>query len=218
MDEVNKLLVANFIQEVHYPKWLANVVMVKKANGKWSMCVDFTDLNQACLKDNFPLPRIDQLVDSTVGHKLLTFMNAFSGYNQIQMAEEDQEKTAFITSQGLYYYKVLPFELKNAGATYQRLVNQMFKKQIGKNVEVYVDDMLVKSREEEDHLDDLKEIFNTLRQYSMKLNPSKCAFGVSLGKFLGFIVSQRGMRQISRKSGLSSKCPRPGRPKKCNPS
>ena len=98
MDEVNKLLVANFIQEVHYPKWLANVVMVKKANGKWSMCVDFTDLNQACLKDNFPLPRIDQLVDSTVGHKLLTFMNAFSGYNQIQMAEEDQEKTAFITS------------------------------------------------------------------------------------------------------------------------
>ena len=98
MDEVNKLLVTNFIQEVHYPKWLANVVMVKKANGKWSMCVDFTDLNQACLKDNFPLPRIDQLVDSTVGHKLLTFMNAFSGYNQIMMAKEDQEKTAFVTS------------------------------------------------------------------------------------------------------------------------
>ena len=90
---------------MYYPKWLANVVLVKKANGKWRMCVDFTDLNKACPKDNFPLPRIDQLVDSTTGHKLLTFMDAFSGYNQIKMAEEDQEKTAFITSQGLYCYK-----------------------------------------------------------------------------------------------------------------
>ena len=89
MDEVNKLLAANFIQEVHYPEWLANVVMVKKANGKWRMCVYFTNLNQACPKDSFPLPRIDQLVDSTARHKLLTFMDAFSGYNQIQMAEED---------------------------------------------------------------------------------------------------------------------------------
>ena len=193
MDEVNKLHAANFIREVHYPEWLANVVMVKKANGKWRMCVDFTDLNQACPKDNFPLPRIDQLVDSTAGHKLLTFMDAFSSYNQILMAEEDQEKTAFVTSQGLYSYRVMPFGLKNAGATYQRLVNQMFKKQIGRNVEVYVDDMLVKSREEEDHLDDLRETFNTFRQYNMKLNPSKCAFGISSGKFLGFIVSQRGI-------------------------
>ena len=162
-DEINKLLAAKFIREVHYPEWLANVVIVKKANGKWRMCVDFTNLNQACLKDSFPLPRIDQLVDSTAGHKLLTFMDAFSGYNQIQMAEEDQEKTAFITSQGLYYYQVMPFRLKNAGATYQRLVNQMFEKQIRRNVEVYVDDMLVKSKEEEDHLDDLREMFNTLR-------------------------------------------------------
>ena len=193
MDEVNKLLTANFIREVHYPEWLANVVMVKKANGKWRMCVDFTDLNQACPKDSFPLPKIDQLMDSKAGHKLLTFMDTFSGYNQILMAEEDQEKTAFVTSQGLYCYKVMPFGLKNAGATYQKLVNQMFKKQIGRNVEVCVDDMLVKSRKEEDHLDDLRETFNTFRQYNMKLNPSKCAFGVSLGKFLGFIVSQRGI-------------------------
>ena len=193
MDEVNKLLAANFIREVYYPEWLANVVMVKKANGKWRMCVNFTDLNQVCPKDSFPLPRIDQLVDSTTGHKLLMFMDAFSGYNQIQMAEEDQEKTAFVTSQRLYCYRVMPFGFKNVGATYQRLVNQMFKKQIGRNMEVYVDDMLVKSKEEEDHLDDLKEMFNTLRQYSMKLNSSKYVFGVSSGKFLGFIVSQRGI-------------------------
>ena len=163
MDEVNKLLVANFIREVHYPEWLANVVMVKKANEKWRMCVDFIDLNQAYPKDSFTLPRIDQLVDSIARHKLLTFMDAFSGYNQIQMAKEDQEKTAFITSQRLYCYKVMPFGLKNTGATYQKLVNQMFKKQIWRNVKVYVDGMLVKSKEEEDHLDDLKETFNTLR-------------------------------------------------------
>ena len=163
MDEVNKLLVANFIKEVYYPEWLAKVIMVKKANGKWRMCVDFTDLNNTCPKDSFPLPRIDQLVDSTAGHKLLTFMDGFFGYNQIQMVEEDQEKTTFITSQGLYCYRVMPFGLKNAGATYQRLVNQMFSKQMERKVEVYVDDMLVKSKEEESHLDDFKETFNTLR-------------------------------------------------------
>ena len=117
-DEVSKLLSAGFIREVYYPSWLTNVVLVKKANGKWRMCINFTDLNKTCPKDSFPLPRIDQLVDSTVGHKLLTFMDAFSGYNQIKMAEEDQEKTTFITSQGLYCYRVMPFGLKNAGDTY----------------------------------------------------------------------------------------------------
>ena len=167
--------------------------MVKKASGKWRMCVDFTDLNKACPKDSYPLPRIDQLVDSTAGHQLLSFMDAFSGYNQIKMDEADQEKTSFITSQGLFCYKVMPFGLKNAGATYQRLVNHMFRPQIGWNVEVYVDDMLVKSVDEGSHLDDLQETFETLRRYKMKLNPSKCAFGVSSGKFLGFMVSQRGI-------------------------
>ena len=132
-------------------------------------------------------------MDSTTGHKLLTFMDAFSGYNQIRMAEKDQEKTYFITSQGLYCYKVMPFGLKNAGATYQRLVNIMFSKQIGRNMEVYVDDMFIKSRKELAHLDDLKETFTTLKQYQMKLNPAKCVFGVASGKFLGFMVSQRGI-------------------------
>ena len=198
-DEVHKLMAAKLIREVYYLDWLANVVMVKKANGKWRMCVDFTDLNKACPKDSYPLPRIDQLVDSTTGHKLLSFMDAFSGYNQIRMDEADQEKTSFVTSQGLFCYEVMSFGLKNAGATYQRLVNHMFRPQIGRNVEVYVDDMLVKSLDEGKHLDDLQETFNTLRRYNMKLNPSKCAFGVASGKFLGFMVSHRGIEVNPKK-------------------
>ena len=167
--------------------------MVKKFNEKWRMCVDFTDLNKACPKDNYPLPRIDTLVDSTARHELLSFIDAFSGYNQIKMNEEDQEKTSFVTSQGLFCYNVMPFGLKNAGTTYQRLMNKMFTHQIGRNIQVYVDDMLVKSLRENDHLNNLQETFNTLRSYNMKLNPSKCIFGVITGKFLGFMVSQRGI-------------------------
>ena len=98
----------------------------------------FKKLNKACPKDSYPLPRIDQLVDATSGHELLTFMDAFSGYNQIRMASEDEEKIAFITNHGLYCYRVMPFSLKNTGATYQRLVNKIFKEQIGRNMEVYV--------------------------------------------------------------------------------
>ena len=117
-EEVQKLTLAKFIREVYYPDWLANVVMVKKAKGKWRMCVDFTNLNKVCPKDNYLLPCIDQLVDSTAGHRLLSFMDVFFGYNQIRMDETDQEKTSFVTSQGLFCYKVMPFGLKNAGATY----------------------------------------------------------------------------------------------------
>ena len=130
-EEVRKLATVAFIQKVYYPDWLANVVMVKKANDKWRMCVDFIDLNNACPKDSYLLPCIDQLVDSMAHHQLLSFMDAFLGYNQINLDEADQEKTSFITSQGLFCYKVMPFGLKNVGATYQRLVNHMFRPHIG---------------------------------------------------------------------------------------
>ena len=126
VEEVRKLQEASFIREVYYPDWLTNVVMVKKASGKWRMCVDFTDLNKACPKDSYPLPRVNVLVNSTTRHQLLSFMDAFSGYNQIRMHEDDQEKTSFVTSQGLFCYRVMLFSLKNASATYQRLMNKMF--------------------------------------------------------------------------------------------
>ena len=129
--------------------------MVKKANGKWRMCVDFTNLNRACPKDSYPLPWIDIMVDSTVRHELLSFMDAFSGYNQIKMEEDDQERISFVTSQGLFCYKIMSFGLKNAEVTYQRLMNKIFTHQIGRNVQVYINDMLVKSLREKDHLNNL---------------------------------------------------------------
>ena len=115
-EEVGKLLQTGAIREVEYPEWLANVVLVKKANGKWRLCIDFTNINRACPKDSFPLPRIDLIVDAATGYELLSFMGAFSGYNQISMDLDDQEKTSFVTGQGTY--RVMPFGLKNAGATY----------------------------------------------------------------------------------------------------
>ena len=155
------------------------------------MCVDFTDLKKACSKNSFPLPKINQLVDSTAGHSLLSFIDAFSRYNQIPMDEQDEESTTFITNMGLFCYRVMPFGIKNAGATYQRLVNKIFKSLIGHTMEVYVDDMITKSKEPRDHVKHLEETFELLRKYEMKLNPEKCAFGVSSGKFLGFLVSHR---------------------------
>ena len=169
------------------------MVLVKKANGKWRLCIDFTDVNRACPKDSFPLPRIDLIVDATFGHELLSFMDTFSGYNQFRMDPNNQEKTSFVTGQDTYCYQVMPFGLKNAGATYQRLVNKMFQKQIGTSMEVYIDDMLVKSTKAGLHVHHLVEAFQVLKDYRMKLNPTKCAFGVSAGKFLGFIVNNRGI-------------------------
>ncbi|XP_013632797.1 PREDICTED: uncharacterized protein LOC106338339 [Brassica oleracea var. oleracea] len=192
-EEVERLLAAGFITEVRYPEWLANPVVVKKKNGKWRVCVEFTDLNKACPKDSYPLPHIDRRVESTAGNELLTFMDAFSGYNQIMMHPDDREKTAFITDRWTYCYKVMPFGLKNAGATYQKLVNRMFADKLGNTMEVYIDDMLVKSLRATDHLNHPKEYFKTLNEYGMKLNPAKCTFSVTSGELLGYIVTQRGI-------------------------
>ncbi|KAI5312992.1 hypothetical protein L3X38_042166 [Prunus dulcis] len=139
------------------------------------------------------LANVVMLVDATAGHALLSFMDAYSGYNQIFMHPEDQAHSSFITNRGLYCYKVMPFGLKNAGATYQRLVNHLFAPLIGNTMEVYVDDMLVKSHTADKHIPNLSAMFTILKQYKMRLNPTKCAFGVASGKFLGFMISQRGI-------------------------
>nr|KYP56876.1 Transposon Ty3-G Gag-Pol polyprotein [Cajanus cajan] len=191
--EVSKLLDARFIREVQYTTWMANVVMVRKPNGKWRMSIDYTNLNKACLKDAYPLPNIDRLVEGASGHKFLSFLDAYSGYNQIRMHTQDEEKTTFITETTNYCYRVMPFGLKNVGATYQHLMNKIFHDQIGQSMEVYVDDMVVKSSDVSAHVRDLAEVFQALRQHQMRLNPEKCIFGVSGGKFLGFMLSNRGI-------------------------
>ena len=161
-------------------------------------------MNRACPKDSLSLPRIDQLVDLAAGHERMSFLDACSGYHQIPFFGPDQENTAFITTLGLYCYRVMPFGLKNAEATYQRLVTKMFRKHIGKSMEVYVDDMLVKSKKKDNHLSDLNTTFQVLRRYQMKLNPAKCTFGVSSGKFLEFLVNYREeLKLIRRKLRLS---------------
>ena len=184
---------AGHIREIQYLEWLANVVLVKKASGKWRMCVDFTDLNNACPKDSYPLPSIDALVNNTSGCRLLSFLDAFSGYNQIRMHPRDECKTTFMTELSCYCYKVMPFRLYNAGATYQRLMDKVLALMIGRNVQAYVDDMVVTSQQRKQHVADLEELFTTIAKYKLKLNPEKCVFGVEEGKFLGFLLTERGI-------------------------
>src|SRR3954468_23993516 len=183
--------------EVFYPEWLANPVLVLKKNMTWCMCIDYTDLNKACPKDPFALPRIDQIIDSTAGCKLLCFLHAYSGYHQIKMALEDQEKTAFITPFGIFSYTSMPFGLQNPGATYQRIVQNCLKEQIGRNVHAYVEDIVIKSQLAGSLISDLQETFKNLRTYQMKLNPAKFNFGVPAGELLGYIVSERGIESNS---------------------
>src|SRR5215216_2044261 len=192
-EELAKLLEAGFIREIKHPDWLANLVMVPKKDRSWRLCVDFKDLNKACPKDPFPLPRIDQIIDATAGHDSLCFLDAYSGYHQIKMKESDQAATAFITPYGPFCFNTMPFGLKNAGATYQRMVQTCLEKQIGKTVEAYVDDVAIKTKHVESLVDDLCLTFNNLRAYDIRLNPEKCVFGVPAGKLLGFIVTHRGI-------------------------
>jgi len=157
------------------------------------MCTDYTNLNKACPKDTYPLPSIDILVDGAAGHRVLNFLDAYSGYNQIPMYPSDKEKMAFITEEANFYYEVMPFGLKNVGATYQRLMDKVFRHLIGKCMEVYVDDMVVMSDSLEQHVKDLDEVLAAVRRYDMRLNPEKCVFGVAGGKFLGFMLTHRGI-------------------------
>ena len=149
--EVNNLLKVGLIREVKFSEWLANVVVVLKKGGKWRVCVDYTDLNDACPKNNFHLPGIDQIVNASMGQGMLCFLDAFSRSHHIPMHPPDAEKRSFITPNRLFCYNVMPFGLKNAEATYQRLVTKMFRLLIGKTMEVYIDNMLLKSKECRDH-------------------------------------------------------------------
>jgi hypothetical protein len=198
-NEVKRLLSAGVIKEVTYPEWLANTFMVKKANGKWRMCIDFTYLNKACPKDEFPLPRIDSLVDAAASSELMSLLDCYSGYHQIWMKKEDEPKTSFITPSGTYCYLRMPEGLKNAGESFNRMTAKVLHSQIGRNVLTYVDDIIVKSTNQEDHIADLQETFANFRQAGLKLNLEKFVFGVKKGKFLGCLVSTKGIKANTNK-------------------
>jgi hypothetical protein len=191
--KVHRLLEAKFIEPVAYPTWLANVVMVQKKSGKWRMCIDFTSLNKACPTDNFPLPQIDKIIDSATGCEVMSLLDCFSGYHQIYMKEEDRASTSFIMPFGTYCFVRMPEGLKNAGSTFSRLTKTMLDSQVGRNIFTYVDDIVVASKNKEDHLADLAETFANMRGTRLRLNPAKCVFGVRQGKILGYLVSHRGI-------------------------
>ncbi|GJY09729.1 reverse transcriptase domain-containing protein, partial [Tanacetum coccineum] len=207
--EVQKLVKAGIMHEVYYHDWLSNSVMVKKHDGSWRMCVDFTNLNKACPQDCYPLPKIDWKVESLCGYPFKCFLDAYKGYHQIQMAEMDKEKTAFHTPHGFYCYTKMTFGLKNARAMYQQLVDKAFEKQVGRNLEVYVDDLVIKSHTEAELLRDIEETFRTLRKINMKLNPNKCTFGAVEGMFLGYMIGPEGIKPCPEKIEVVLQLPSP---------
>nr|GEX61896.1 reverse transcriptase domain-containing protein [Tanacetum cinerariifolium] len=178
-------------------------------DGSWRMCVDFTDLNKACPHDCYPLPEIDWKVESLCGYPFKCFLDTYKGYHQIQLAETDEEKTAFHTGHGVYCYTKMHFGLKNAGATYQRLMDKVFESQIGRNIEVYVDDLVVKSHTKAEMVRDIEEMFQTLRKINMKLNLKKCSFGLAEGVFLGYVITLEGIKPCPEKTTAVLQLPSP---------
>jgi hypothetical protein len=177
--EVQRLLDAGFIREVTYSQWLANVMMVHKKNRKWRMRMNFTDLKKCCLKDDFPLTRINQIVDSVASGVIMALLDCFSGYYQIWICKEDEEKTSFITPFGTYCYMRMPKGLRNTGPTFCRITNAALKDQVGRNVLSYVDGIVVASMKRAPYISDLTETFANMRKAKLKLNLEKCVFGVT---------------------------------------
>nr|KYP55932.1 Transposon Ty3-I Gag-Pol polyprotein [Cajanus cajan] len=201
-EEIERLLKAKFIRTSRYPEWVSNVVPVIKKNGKLRVCIDFRDLNTATPKDEYPMPIAETMIDAAAGNEIMSLLDGYSGYNQIYIAANDVSKIAFRCpgALGMYEWVMMPFGLKNAGATYQRAMNLIFHDLIGKFVQVYIDDIIVGSKQKKDHLYHLKLAFEKMRKHGLKMNPLKCAFGVTAGEFLGFIIHQKGIEVDKNKT------------------
>jgi hypothetical protein len=191
--EIARLLDACFIKEVYLLDWLTNLVLVPKKNKDWIMCVDYTNLNKTCKKDPFRLHRIDQVVDSIAGCNLLSFLDCYSRYHQIPHKEEDQSKTSFITPFDAFCHTTMPFGLKSAVATYQQGIQRCLHSPLRYNAEASIDNVVIKTREDEGLISDLAETFDNPRKFKMRFNPEKCTFSVPSGKLLGYMVSCRGI-------------------------
>jgi hypothetical protein len=199
--EFERLIEANFIRPCRYVEWISKFVPVYKKNRKMRVCIDFRDLIKATPMDGYPMPVADLLVDAATRHKVISFMDGNAWYNQIFMAVEDVAKTAFRCPEhiGLFEWIVMTFGLKNAGATYQRAMNYILHELISKVVEIYIDDVVIKSLDHESHLTDVRKTLECTRKHGLKMNPNKCAFGVSAGEFLGFLVHEGGI-EVGKKS------------------
>jgi hypothetical protein len=191
--EVDQLLDAGVIREIQFTTWLSNIVMVPKKNRGKRMCIYFTLLNKTCPKDDYPLPRINVLVDAAAGCERMSLLDCFSGYHQVWMTKEDEDKTSFITCFGVYCFVRMPEGLRNAGPTFNRMVKIVLGSQLRRNVSAYVDDVVIHSKKKEQHIEDLRETFQHLMKYGLMLNLEKCIFGVSRGRLLGCMVSKSGI-------------------------
>nr|GEY69388.1 reverse transcriptase domain-containing protein [Tanacetum cinerariifolium]GEY70323.1 reverse transcriptase domain-containing protein [Tanacetum cinerariifolium] len=205
----HRLNIGRGIRPFDRRKWARPRNARRPSKRSWRMCVNFTDLNKSCPQDCYPLPKIDWKVESLYSYPFKCFLDAYKGYHQIQLAESDEEKTAFHTDQGVYCYTKMAFDLKNDGATYQRLVDKAFDSQIGRNIEVYIDDLVIKSHTEAEMLRDISETFRTLRKINMKLNPNECTFGAVEGVFLGYMISLEGIKQWPDKIEVLLQLPSP---------
>ncbi|KAI5311271.1 hypothetical protein L3X38_000110 [Prunus dulcis] len=206
------MLKAGFIRPAQYEEWLANIVLVlKKITKAVRVCVDYRNLNIATPKDEYQMSMADMLIDDAAHNKILSFMDGNARYNQIMIAEADVHKTVFRCpgAKGSFKYIVMPFGLKNAGTTYQRAMNAIFHDMIEHTLEVYIDDMVIKSQEQEVHIEDLRKDFIRMRQHELKMNPKKRAFSVQAGNFLGFLFHQRGIEVDKNKAKAIINAPVP---------
>jgi hypothetical protein len=192
--EVKKLLDAKIIVPLRYSEWVANLVPVRKKNGEIRLCVDFRNLNRSSLKDNYPLPKMDHVLEKVVGANIISMIDGFSGYNQIVVHEDDREKTVFTTPWGTFMYDKMPFGLMNAGATFQRAMDIAFVGERDKFVVIYLDDLTVFSNSDAEHLVHLRQTFEKCRKFGLSLNPKKSHFSMQEGKLLGHIVSKDGIK------------------------
>jgi len=192
--EVKRMYEAGKIAPIRFSEWVSNLVPTRKKTGEIRLCGDLRNLNNVSLKDHYPLPKMDHILQRVVGASIISLLDGFSGFNQILVHPDDQEKTAFTTPWGTFKYVKMPFGLKNAGATFQRAMDIAFSKEIHDFLVIYLDDLIVFAKSDQQHLDHLRQVFLTCIKYGISLNPKKSLFGLKEGKMSGHIISKDGIK------------------------
>lgn len=203
------MLGARIIAHTRHFSWCSNLVVVRKITGQIRLCVDFRNLNIVCKKDNYPLPKMETLLQRVTGSGMISMLDGFSRYNQVRVREEDRHKTTFTTPWETFEYLRMPFGLSNAGATFQRAMDYAFRGLIGKIIEIYQDDLTVFSKDGKAHINHLRQVFERCREFRISLNPAKSVFGVTEGKLLGHIIYKGGVKIDPERIAAIAKIPLP---------